>query len=254
MHLDDERLQRLIDGELTPVDEAAAREHVARCAECRRALAASEHDAQRAHLLLRALDEPVPELDAETVAALAREGVRPPRSPAQTGRHQPLWPRRITALALALGLAGAAFALPGSPVAHWVRSWGERIRPARTSARTPDAEPANPTAGIAVPPGTHLAIEFLSRQAEGEIRVSLSDDAELVIRAPIDGATFTSDVDRIVVDNHGRAASFHIHVPRAAPRVEIRVEGVPRLLKEGTRITLALPGADGTYRIPLTSP
>ncbi|HEY3217374.1 MAG TPA: zf-HC2 domain-containing protein [Candidatus Eisenbacteria bacterium] len=259
MHLDEERLQRLIDGELTLAGEAAAREHVAHCAECRRTLMEFEGDERQANALLQTLDEPASELDAEAIAVLANnDGERPrqafdPRFPARMPNRQPLWLRRVVAFGLAVALAGAALAFPGSPLPRWVRSWVERIERGATPV-TPHPDSGDDAAGIAVTPGASLVIEFRSRQAEGEAGVSLTDGAELVIRAPMGAATFASDVERVIVDNHGRSASFRIEVPRAAPRVEIRVAGVSRFLKEGSRITLANPVAEDTYRIPLSSP
>ena len=254
MHVGDERLQRLLDGELPPAQEAEVRAHVAGCAECRHALMEAEHEDRQALVLMRALDEPAPDLNVERIVALGsgqEEPVTgPPEPPTTTWvrKRRPVLGRRMAALALALVLGGAAYAIPGSPLPRWVRGVVQRIRPERAQV-APRPEPAD-AAGIAVIPGSDLVIEFRSRQAEGLARVTLTDQAELVIRAPGGAATFTADVDRLVVNNRGRA-SFEIQVPRAAPRVEIRVEGVPVFLKEGARVTLASPAGEGVYQIPL---
>jgi len=111
------------------------------------------------------------------------------------------------------------------------------------SAQAPDPG----VAGIAVAPGRALVILFTSPQVEGQAQVSLTDGTEVVVRAPSGTATFTADVDRLVIDNPGSRATFEIQIPRAAPWVEIRVQGVPIFLKEGSRVT-------GSYLLPLTPP
>ena len=82
--------------------------------------------------------------------------------------------------------------------------------------------------------------------------MSLIDGAEVVVRASIGAAIFSSDVDRLVIDNRGSSATFEIKVPRAAPRVEIRV-GTDRIfLKEGPRVTTEKSTESrGTYLLPL---
>jgi limonene-1,2-epoxide hydrolase len=108
-------------------------------------------------------------------------------------------------------------------------------------------------AGISVTPGSRLVIEFLSRQSAGTASVRITDSPELTIQAPNGAATFTSDVDRVAVNNHG-SASFEIEVPRVAAWVEIRVEGVPSFRKQGARVTLGRETARDAYAVPLTPP
>src|SRR5262245_41048540 len=63
MHLDDGRMQRLLDGELSPSEETAAREHVASCTECRERVEAMKKDAATAAELFQKLDQPEPPID-----------------------------------------------------------------------------------------------------------------------------------------------------------------------------------------------
>lgn len=218
MHLDEEQVQRLLHRELAPPLETAVREHLAECIECRGRVAQAEREEDEVHALLRHLDHPAPRVDPHAVAARARaRGVR--------------WVRWAAGIVVALGLAGAAYAAPGSPLPAWVEAvvrWVEG-----GSAEVPDPG----VAGIAVAPGRELVILFTSAQPEGQAEVSLTDGAEVVVRAPIGAATFTSDVDRLVIDNQGSPATFEIQIPRTAPRVEIRVAGDRIFLKEGSRVT-----------------
>ena len=50
-------------------------------------------------------------------------------------------------------------------------------------------------------------------------------------------ATFTVDGERLGIAISGRAARIDVRIPRAAPRVEILVNGSRRYLKEAARIT-----------------
>lgn len=227
-HLDEEQVQRLLHRELAPPQERAIREHLAECLACRGRFAAVQQDEDEVHALLRHLDHPPPRVDAHAVAARARA-------------REVRWVRWAAGVGLALGLAGAAYAAPGSPLPAWVEVVVEWM--SGGSAQTP-ADPGG--AGIAVAPGRALVILFTSPQAEGHAQVSLTDAVDVAVRAPSGAATFTADVDRLVIDNSGSAATFDIQIPRAAPRVEIRVAGVRVFLKEGPRVT-------GPLHLPLTS-
>ena len=108
-------------------------------------------------------------------------------------------------------------------------------------------------AGVAFAPGQRFVIVFTSSETEGEAHVRLTDGLELVVRAPSGAATFSSDADRLVIDNRRGTATFEIQIPRTAPRVEILVDGMRRFVKDGDRITANEPGAPGLYVIPLSA-
>jgi anti-sigma factor RsiW len=225
MHLDLEHLQRLVHGELSPAGERSAREHLAVCAECRAGAADLERQEAEVHALLRQVDHVVPAVDVRTIVARARA-------------RRAGWLRWAAVTLVSLGLAGAAWAAPGSPLKAWAEAVTAWIR------GTPEVtEPS--VAGIAVAPGSDLLVLFTSTQTAGTVRVSLSDSADVVVRAPVGAASYSTEADRLVIDNRGSQASFEVHVPRAAPRVEIRVAGVRRFLKEDSVVT-------GPTVVPLT--
>jgi hypothetical protein len=87
---------------------------------------------------------------------------------------------------------------------------------------------------------------------ESEARISLTDGAELVVRAAQGAATFRSDLDRLVIDNRGPASTFEIEIPRSAPLVEIRVNDDRIYLKEGER-TSPNSSPSGIYTTPLAA-
>lgn len=250
MHLDEEQVQRLLHGELSGAADKSAREHLAGCPTCRERIALARREEDDVHALLRELDHRPPRVRAGALVLAAH------------GRGA-AWRRRAAGLLVAMGVAGAAYALPGSPVPRWVESVVERIGslggpPARTPAAPPPEATPSPlliepesTGGIAVAPGRALLILFTSAQDEGRVLVSLSDGAEVRVLAPAGAATFTTDVNRLLIDNTGSTATFTIEVPRAAPRVEVRVAGKRIFLKEGPRVTAEPAASAGSYSIPL---
>ena len=242
MHVDEERIQRLLHGELGRADEAEARAHLADCEECSRRLAALKRDEERVGSLLRALDRPAPRVDLAAITRLAR----------------PRIPRWAAGIVLVLGLAGAAYALPGSPLPRWIDAVVDWAR-GRQDPLSPGAGglvPSDPSrAGIAVSPGERFTILFRAPNARGEILVRLTPGTEIEIRAPRDAATFTAGENQLVVDGRGVPAAFEIDVPSTAPRVEILVGEHRVFLKEGSRVTTALPpGTAPPYRLAIPAP
>jgi hypothetical protein len=220
MHLDLEQLQRLVDGELSPAAERPAREHLAACAECRGREAEIARQEAEVSALRRLVDHAAPRVDVQTLVARARR------------RRFGGMPWAAVVL-LALGVAGVAYAAPGSPLRKWAHAVAVWLR-----GETPQPEASG--AGIAVAPGQNLIILFTSTQREGSARVSLTDGADVVVRAPVGAATFSLAADRLVIDNKHSWASFEIQIPRAARRVEIRVAGARRFLKDGPTVTAPL--------------
>lgn len=251
MHLDDERIQRLLDGEMAGAALRAAREHPTACADCRRRVAEAERENLEMHALLRRLDHPTPAVD---------EGALFERSGKAGWSRAPRALQWAAGIAIAVGIVGAAYAFPGSPVPAWIETLVERAtgRGGRVSeGAAPGAGTADtPTAGIAVKPGQSMLVEFAARQPQGSVRVTPSDQPMLVVRAPAGAATFTSDADRIGIDNQGSTASFEILIPRAAPRVEVRVAGTTVYRWVAGAATPAPVPTDpgGSATIPLSTP
>ena len=240
MHLDDERLQRLMDGELAAADEAAARTHVADCAECRSRLESAEREERRVQRALRAGDLVAPALDLDAVVRRASMEEAPRRRSAA---------RWALAVAAALALAGAVFAMPGSPLHRWMTETLRAHPRVGTTPAAPPSAPSGPNAGVAIAPGERLVIDFVSPPSEGGARIAWSDGSEVEVRAPTGAASFTTEAGRLVIDNRGAARVFEIRLPRNAPRVEVRVAGVRVLLAERGRATPAV--ADSAVLLPL---
>lgn len=250
MHLEDEQVERLRHGELVPRVEAIVREHLVACAECCARVAEAERDELEVHALLHHLDHAPPHLSARALARRARQG----------GFH---WGQWAAGIVVTLGVGGAAYAIPGSPLPAWIRAVARWVagpeNPTPRSApaagpRQPGSEPVHDpgVAGISVAPGRALVVSFGS--PHGRVVVSLTDSGDVIVRAPAGAATFASHVDRLRIENRDPSATFEIQIPRTAPRVTIEVEGRPVFLKEGVRVTAAEPAdALGHYILPLAT-
>jgi hypothetical protein len=223
VHLDEEQIQRLLHGELTPSSAASARDHVAGCPECSSRLAEVEREEAWVLDRLRALDHPPPPMSAKATM-IDRRGVA--------------WVRWAAGILLAIGLATVAYAAPGSPLRRLVHRVSEWIAGGQPSA--PRGYPAtvadSAARGIAVTPGNRFTIVFSTEQPRGTATVLLTGGTEVVVRAVGGAATFTSDLDRLSVDNSGNAARFEVEIPHRAPYVEIRVGDRRAFAKDGSRI------------------
>lgn len=238
MHLDEETIQRWVDDELSPDQAARARDHLAACEPCRRA--ANEAKAERLAVegWLRVVDVPPPPAHFGTIVRAAH------------GRsHRMRW---AAGFLVALGAAGAAYAVPGSPVRVWVSDAVHWVAGVREAPAPPPSAPGPPTsavAGISVTPGERLVVAFARAQEGASVRVSLHEGPDVVVTGPSGSASFVSEAHRLVVDNRPLPVTFVVRIPRAAPRVEVQVAGRRILLKDGATIT---PGAGNPILLPLT--
>ncbi|MDZ4862097.1 MAG: zf-HC2 domain-containing protein [Gemmatimonadota bacterium] len=241
-HLEDERIQRLLHGELRDPERSAVQAHLSGCDGCRQAVSAAERENDELRSLLRQVDHRPPAIVVNAIIARSR-------------RRGLAWRRLAAGVLLSVGLASAAYAAPGSPLPGWLAAAGRFL--SGTAASTLPVVPELPApapelAGIAITPGARLTILFSATQRTGAAHVSLIDGPDVVVRVPGGAAAFTSEANRLVIDNRGSSASFQIEIPRAAPRVEIMLGATRLFLKEGARITVdAASGAPDSYSLPL---
>jgi hypothetical protein len=246
MHLDDEQIQRLLDRSLASSMKVEAGDHLEGCVECRRRVADAEREERWLFGRLGRLDHPVPAISARDVI--------------NAGRRQPSrWGRLAAGIALAVGTAGLAYAAPGSPLPGWVHRIAEVISPSHPAVletTPPSPAPAPATqAGIAVDPGDRFLVELAPNQALDSDVVWLTDNPELTVRARGGITSFTSDVGRLGVTHTGAAWILEIQVPRAAPRVELRLGGHQVWLKDQAQIrSAASADAAGRYHVSLIHP
>jgi hypothetical protein len=248
MHLDDEQVQRLLHGELEPAGERQARQHLGACNDCRTLVDEARAEEHRIFSLLREVDHPPPVADPRVVLDA---GSRP--------RTQ--WGRWAAGILLVAAAGGAAYATPGSPLPAALDRLMAMLAPSQPRAGTDTAatdtaaaDTAPPGAGIAVTPGDRLTIRFLVEGDSVFATLWLTDADEVVVRAVTGAATFSSDVDRLLVRSAG-TAGFEILIPRSAPWVDVLAGDTLVFRKQAARlVTRTGPGADGRYRLILSSP
>jgi hypothetical protein len=238
MHLDDEWIQRLLHDELGAV-ETEIRLHLESCAACRGLVDEARAEEDGIFALLAQLDHPVAEFDLRIVLA---------GQPAALGQ----WARHAAAVILGATIAGAAYALPGSPLpAALDRLLG-------TSAGGHDRAPATqadsvaaPPAGIAVPAADGLVIELVAEGAGGLATIELTEGEEVVVRAVGGSATFSSDPGRLTVRSSG-VVRLEIRIPHTAASVEVLAGSTPVFRKlAGGPVSPNPPDSTGRYTIPL---
>ncbi|MEO5579936.1 MAG: hypothetical protein ABIR58_04705 [Gemmatimonadaceae bacterium] len=239
MHVDEEQLQRLVDGDKAGLVDDSVRDHVAACGVCRARVAESRLEQGEIFALLGSLDHPRPQPGLSGVIARGRT-------------RDSGWMRKAAGIVMAGVLAGAAYAAPGSPLPSVLQRALNAVD-SQVAPISPTASAPAMVSGLAVAAGNHMVIVFEARQADGHIRVSLSDDQEIDVRATGTGASFTSGEQLLSVGNANSTADFLIAIPRNAPLVEIRVGESRVFLKDGPGIDTAFPaqGRDA-WIIPLS--
>lgn len=130
-HLDDGRIEELLDGEIASGELAAIQEHLASCESCRARLDTARALADEAGELLFALDDAPSGAAVDVIAPPARRATR--------------WPRRLAHAATLVIAAGAGYLARGPFVAP------ETPSPIETTAAT--ATPVQATAPVESPPG-----------------------------------------------------------------------------------------------------
>jgi hypothetical protein len=242
MHLDDERRQRLLHGELDAAGEHAARQHLAACQDCRDLLDEARDEEIRIFGLLREVDHPRAEVDPRVLLS--------PDAPVPRG-----WGRWVAGFFLLVLAGGAAYAAPGSPLPgmldRLVRE-RPRARP-QTGTEAQAGRAARPGAGIAVEPGEHLTIRFLVDR-EAIATVSLTDGREAEVRAVEGTASFSSGEDQLTVQGRGWVR-FDVLVPRSAPSLDVLAGDTPVLRKRAADVISDAPREPaGRFRLRLTPP
>ena len=240
-HLDESTLLALRDG--APVDEAA-RDHLADCATCRAALDAARARADAIEHTLTALDRPI-----EPTAAKA--GVRarlPAAADAPSSRRMGWWSGRHLgrAAALLLVTAGAAAALPGSPLRSLWLPFGPSASEAAVEEMVPRTAPGETGASFLDDDGVGIAVAVVDSSVSVVIRgadpgtdlsVTWTNQSSARVVAPT-GSRFTYSAGRIEVDTSRGA--IRIELPRNAGDVSVEVDG--RLYLRGSPLSLQITG------------
>jgi hypothetical protein len=241
MHLDEERVQRLLHDEPGSAG-SDSRLHLAGCPACRELVEEARAQERRILELLAQVDHPIAQVDPYAVLAERNAAGR-------------AWARRAAAVIAGAALVGTAYALPGSPLPAALDRLLGGDRPGRdTVSASREQRDSAPPAGIAVPPEEGLEIRLVAEGDEGVATIQLTEDEEIVVRAMEGHATFTSDPGRLTVRSSG-PVRLDIRIPRAASSVAVLAGSTPvfRKLPSGP-VTETLPDSSGRYVIPLRGP
>jgi hypothetical protein len=247
MHVDADDIQRALHGEL-PRDRAQlVKGHLNGCDDCAAAFAAAEREEAELYGRLAALDHAPPELDASAVFGLAEE--------AAAGRFgRAAWMRWAAGIVLGLGVAGVAYAAPGSPLREWIAELaGSGDPPPELPA--PSAPEAAGGGGVGLAPGDRLRIELSGITAGAAVRALFTDAAELRAGGGSGQVTFTLAPGRLLVGPVG-TDTIQLEIPRTAPLVEILSDGREVAVAElgALQVDGASMDGPGPFVLPLSEP
>lgn len=229
MHLDEEQALRLLHGELPDHARAAAAAHLAACETCAALLERERREEEATLALLQRLDHPAP---APRAADVLRRRPRARRPSV----------RRAAALLIVAAGAGAAYAMPASPLRALVeRLRGERLVSPAPAPAPPERSPS--ASGVAVAPGASLVIEVAAPRGAA-VRLRLVDDSLVAVRVAEGRAAFASDVQRLLVSAEGSAVVV-VDVPRSAARVDVAAGGRTVLRARAGRVSGGEAAPDG---------
>jgi hypothetical protein len=196
-----------------------------------------------------ALDSPVPPVHVPPVTASSRAARR-------AGQRSTGWtPGLRRAAVLVLGAAGVASAAVAVPlIRDWLSAGSARDEaPAAVPATPPAAAAKEGTeapphvAGVSILPlDGAAAVDVDAPDPALQIRIRVVDSPELEARAvgsAAAGAVFHPRPGRLRVQNAG-AGELELLLPRDVPRITVRVDGEPYLVKEGAQIRVIGGAAD----------
>ena len=227
VHPDEGQFQAFLDGELSLDRANVVERHLLRCPDCRERVAALQEAEAQVGQVLRLLD-PATDMDSARWEARRR----------RAARRSVSYRKRLAAAAVAFLFvgAGAAAAMPGSPVRAWIGG-------------------GDPTPGAAVvheARGAAVAIELVDGRARLEldrgVRLELQAGTgdRLRVEAPAHGA-FDTGSGWVRLTGHGSEEPVRLELPGTAHAIDVRIGGDLRLeVEDGV---VYLPGADGV-RVP----
>jgi anti-sigma factor RsiW len=261
-HPDFEVLKGFADGALEAPERERVTAHLERCTECRRAILTVRTVGAVAREVWApsAPPEALQRILARRAAGERRILPRVTDGDTTSARPAPTWraPLRRSApwaAALLVTLVGGAAALSG-PLRQWLAA---RERPARPAAApviapsrpaaesTPPAAPVARVSGIAVPrTGGELWVAVEGADAGLRIRVRLVEGEELEVRGvgAASSSVYRPRAGGVGVTTAGGGGELQVDIPRAAPRVVVRVNGVLLVAKDGAQLRVLAPRAD----------
>jgi len=176
---------------------------------------------------------------------------------ARAARTRPSWRRRqIAAGAGSKLLAGAAAAMPGSPVRAYVARLFRQAPPVLAPAPVaPDRAPTAPAReGIAFIPGATVDVAWRAPERTGTIRITIVRASSVRLTHQGGTATYTLTANGVVIENRGSTASFNLALPEAVVRARVTVGGRTVFTKSGADVqTQGVRDSTGTFLVPLST-
>ncbi len=236
-HLSEGAIVALRDGERAAEHDLA---HLEACDACREAETAARARSAMVSDALALLDDPVDTASAKAHVRRRIDERRSSRSPLSWSRL-PLG----RAAAILLVTAGAASALPGSPVRDWwLGSSGEPaplVEPATVTGAEPPAQTPRPTGiAVAVPDG-RIAVVVRGTEPGTVVDVVWQGDATARISAPA-GSGFTYGDGRAEVS--ATPGAIEVRLPRSATLATVEVEGALYLRRSAAGLEVLGPAVE----------
>lgn len=213
-------------------------QHLSACTPCSGELAQARARAAQVAEALSVLDD-----DVEVESAKAAVRRRLDAAHGAPPRGALAWPALGKAAALVLLAAGAASALPGSPLRNW---WSPTTEPTPASSPTGPSVAAQdaPVGGIAVPVDDgRIAVIVRGVAAGTSLEVVWGDEASARVSAPA-GSDFTYAGGRAEVDV--AAGPVRVELPRGAQLATLEVDGVEYVRRSGAFVDVAGPAVERT--------
>ncbi len=233
-HLDEGTLAAIRDGEGTK----EAERHLETCVTCRRSLQALQRRGGLVAGSLSQLDEPFD-------AGFAREAVRTRVSAGSARRRTARRLGRAAGVLLFLGAAGAAYAMPGSPVRSWLARRGDAGKPQATVEATQTAPAASAAKETAVRmdlgPGP-ARIVLRGVRAGTAVEVTLVRGTTAAVTAPR-GTRFATSRGWIEADV--APGTVLVELPRDVVPATLEVAG--RVYLRNTDAGVQIPGPAGRH-------
>jgi hypothetical protein len=229
-HLDDGRVVMLRDGDPSYPQEAA---HLDGCGVCTAEIGEARVRASVVADALSTLDFPV---DVAAAKVAVRERVDRERAPAGPRRTIPIG----RAAAILLVTAGAAAALPWSPISPWRRTSAPPVSvPITTIQPAPQAD-ADATASVTVDVAERIEISVTTASGGSELVIVWRDGTSARVAAPR-GSSFVLGASRVEVA--ATEGPIRIEAPRGAG-LAVVVNGRTYLERTPAGLTVSEPAAE----------
>lgn len=239
-HLEDGTLQAFLDDELPPVERARVAEHLLACERCN----GSYEDLTQANALF---SQSVSLLDVAPPSMRPAGGTLRRRAPAGTSSL-------VKAAGLVLALAaGAAAAVPGSPVREWVSQLvasGEPSPAPVEEATAPGSvrAPASAPAGVSISPAAGRVLVSLSNLERTVVRLGAAagTQASISVLAAERDPVFRAGAGRVEVRD-GVGGEVRVWLPLTVDGARLEVDGklYADVLDGALRLHVPADTADG---------